>query len=31
MQKLQEELKARNFEEVEKIADSILQLMAEKP
>jgi hypothetical protein len=31
MQKMQEQLKAKNFEEVEKTADSILKLMGEKP
>jgi hypothetical protein len=31
VQKMQEQLKARNFEEVEKTADSILKMMGEKP
>jgi hypothetical protein len=31
MQKMQEQLKARNFEEAEKTADSILKMMGEKP
>lgn len=31
MQKMQEQLKAKNFVEVEKTADSILKLMGEKP
>jgi len=31
MQKLEEHLKAKNFEEVEKAADSILKMMGEKP
>jgi hypothetical protein len=31
MQKMQEQLKAKNFMEVEKIADSILKMMGEKP
>jgi hypothetical protein len=31
MQKMQEQLKAKNFEEVEKTADSILKMMGEKP
>lgn len=31
MQKLQEHLKAKNFEEAEKTADSILEMMGEKP
>ena len=31
MQKMQEQLKAKNFEEVEKTADSILKTMGEKP
>ena len=31
MQKMQEQLKAKNFEEVEKTADSILKMMDEKP
>jgi hypothetical protein len=31
MQKPEEHLKAKNFEEVEKAADSILKMMSEKP
>ena len=31
MQKLAEQMKAKNFEAVEKIADSILKMMGEKP
>ena len=31
MQKLDEHLKAKNFEEAEKTADSILKRMGEKP
>jgi len=31
VQRMQEQMKAKNFEEVETIADSILKLMAEKP
>jgi hypothetical protein len=31
MQKMQEQVKARNFEEAEKTADSILKMMGEKP
>ena len=31
MQKLESHLKAKNFDEVEKAADSILKLMGEKP
>ena len=31
MQKLAEQLKAKNFEEAEKTADSILKMMGEKP
>ena len=31
MQKLQEHLKAKNFEEVEKTADSILKMIDGKP
>jgi hypothetical protein len=31
VQKMQEQMKAKNFEEVEKTADSILKLMGEEP
>ena len=31
MQKMAEQMKAKNFEEVEKTADSILKMMGEKP